>query len=220
MNVDIKRLLATLAFCGIARTLQAGSATWKANPVDNQRNECVDDWNPTSLRDVPAIRSGHTAVWTGSKMIVWGGYGGASPHDLNTGGQYDPNTDNWIDTSTINAPEARNFHTAIWTGSEMIVWGGAVFDGSSSRYLNSGGRYNPATGQLDDHQHPQCAQSQARSHRVWTGSEMIIWGGQDSNRQFNTGARYDPATDSWTPTKQGPTHLPRDRHRACGPATK
>ena len=209
MNVDIERLMATLAFLGIASTLQAGSATWKANPVDNQRKECVDDWNPTSLRDVPAIRSDHTAVWTGSKMIVWGGYGGASPHDLNTGGQYDPNTDNWIDTSTINAPEARNFHTAIWTGSEMIVWGGAVFDGSSSRYLNSGGRYNPATDSWTTTSTLNAPSPRHGHTAVWTGSEMIVWGGQDSNRQFNTGARYDPATDSWTPTNR--TNAPTAR---------
>ena len=34
-------------------------------------------------------------------------------------------TDNtWTATSTTNAPAARFRHTAVWTGSEMIVWGG------------------------------------------------------------------------------------------------
>src|SRR6476659_3550018 len=34
-------------------------------------------------------------------------------------------TDNtWTPTSTTNAPEARTEHTAVWTGSEIIVWGG------------------------------------------------------------------------------------------------
>src|SRR5438046_4193348 len=32
--------------------------------------------------------------------------------------------DTWAATSVINAPLARIEHTAIWTGSEMIVWGG------------------------------------------------------------------------------------------------
>src|SRR5439155_20741748 len=41
---------------------------------------------------------------------------------------------------TTNAPSARDLHTAVWTGSEMIVWGG-----SNSNYLNTGGRYNPST---------------------------------------------------------------------------
>ena len=43
---------------------------------------------------------------------------------LNTGGRYNPGTDSWTATSTTNAPDARDSHTAVWTGSEMIVWGG------------------------------------------------------------------------------------------------
>ena len=65
----------------------------------------------------------HTAVWTGSEMIVWGGQIIAS-RLLNTGGRYDPSTDSWTATSTTNAPAARQAHTAVWTGSQMIVWGG------------------------------------------------------------------------------------------------
>ena len=60
---------------------------------------------------------------------------------LNTGGRYNPSTDSWTATSTTNAPAARYLHTAVWTGSEMIVWGGRrLRDG-----LNTGGRYNPGT---------------------------------------------------------------------------
>ena len=54
-------------------------------------------------------------------MIVWGGDG---TRLLNTGGRYNPSTDSWTATSTTNAPGARSSHTAVWTGSEMIVWGG------------------------------------------------------------------------------------------------
>ena len=57
-------------------------------------------------------------------MIVWGGY--ASDATGNTGGRYNPSTDSWTATSTANAPDARLYHTAVWTGSEMIVWGGYV----------------------------------------------------------------------------------------------
>src|SRR5262245_16899851 len=32
---------------------------------------------------------------------------------------------------------------------------------------------------------------------VWTGAEMIVWGGFSGLTRFNTGSRYDPATDSW-----------------------
>src|SRR5437660_12103365 len=54
-----------------------------------------------------------------SLRIVWGGccY-------LNTGGRYNPGMDSWTATTTTNAPTGRDLHTAVWTESEMIVWGG------------------------------------------------------------------------------------------------
>ena len=57
-------------------------------------------------------------------MIVWGGSYGSPT--FNTGGRYNPSTDSWTATSTINAPMPEYAHTAVWTGSEMIVWGGIV----------------------------------------------------------------------------------------------
>ena len=54
-------------------------------------------------------------------MIVWGGMAMTA---FNTGGRYNPGTDSWTATSTTNAPTGRYNHTAVWTGSEMIVWGG------------------------------------------------------------------------------------------------
>jgi hypothetical protein len=33
---------------------------------------------------------------------------------------------------------------------------------------------------------------------VWTGREMIIWGGGSGGPHLNTGGRYNPATDTWT----------------------
>src|SRR4029434_5360534 len=86
----------------------------------------TDSWPATSTTRADP-RTGHTAVWTGSEMIVWGG--GGSSGQLDTGARYDPGTDSWPATSTTNAPSGRGGHKAVWTGSEMIVWGGS--DGPS-----------------------------------------------------------------------------------------
>ncbi len=84
-------------------------------------NGCVDDtWTATSTTNAPTARVGHTAVWTGTEMIVWGG-GASGPTYLNTGGRYNPTTDSWTATSATNAPNARASHTAVWTGTEMSV---------------------------------------------------------------------------------------------------
>ena len=66
-------------------------------------------------------------------MIVWGG-AGASGY-LNTGGRYNASTDIWTATSTANAPSARTVYSPVWTGSEMIVWGGYFFDGNGNQTI-------------------------------------------------------------------------------------
>jgi len=94
----------------------------------------TDSWRPMSVLGAPLGRTLHTAVWTGSEMIIWGGNDNA--HFLATGGQYDPVADAWTPTSTQGAPSERIHHTAVWTGKMMMVWGGRV-----GRPLATGGRY-------------------------------------------------------------------------------
>ncbi len=74
-------------------------------------------------------------------MLVWGGFGGLTWETVyNSGGRYDPVTDAWSSISVIGAPTGSYAHTAVWTGTEMIVWGGSNVDHCA---LNSGGRYSP-----------------------------------------------------------------------------
>ena len=78
-----------------------------------------------STAAAPAARSDHTAVWTGSEMLVWGGNGSVGSSGLlNDGGRYYPTDDTWTAIPTNRAPAGRYLHTVVWTGTEMIVWGG------------------------------------------------------------------------------------------------
>jgi len=63
-------------------------------------------WLATTTTSAPSARVWETAIWTGTKMVIWGGYGNGG--ETNTGGQYDPVTDSWTTTSTgANVPTAR-----------------------------------------------------------------------------------------------------------------
>ena len=127
-------------------------------------------------------------------MIVWGGFfADTSTHYVNTGGKYNPFTDSWVATSTANAPSARSFHTAIWTGGEMIIWGGSFFNGTDNHYFNTGGRYNPYDGQLASTSIVGAPSERSDQAAVWTGSEMIIWGGFFFDNDFHflkSGGKY------------------------------
>ena len=73
-------------------------------------------------------------------MVVWGGRLDGPLTYYNDGAQYDPAEDAWRPTGTENAPAARTQHTAAWTGSEMLVFGG--YNGTS--YFDSLHAYTPA----------------------------------------------------------------------------
>jgi N-acetylneuraminic acid mutarotase len=104
-------------------------------------NPIADSWTASSTVNAPSPRDYHTAVWTGREMIVWGGELITQPVSFDTGGRYDPGTDNWRATDVTNGPHARNDHTAVWTGEKMIVWGGSYWLGGNRVYLNTGGTY-------------------------------------------------------------------------------
>ena len=65
------------------------------------------------------------SVWTGRVMLVWGADERAPDPSLATaiGAAYDPQSDQW--TLLPKTPGATGFgQTAVWTGRNMLVWGG------------------------------------------------------------------------------------------------
>ena len=139
-------------------------------------------------------------------MIVWGGQIPLPGFNTNTGGRYNPNTDSWTATTTVNAPSERARQGAVWTGNEMIVWGGDFYD-HGYHDLNTGGRYNPSTDSWTATTTVNAPHARGGPTAVWTGTEMIVWGGYYHNINYNyltlplnTGGRYNPDTNSWTAT--------------------
>jgi hypothetical protein len=159
-------------------------------------NPVTDSWTATSIINAPTAREFSTTVWSNREMIVWGGHD-STGHILNTGGRYNPLMDSW--TATAMPPHAlpgRYLHTAVWAGSEMIIW-----DGYNLGDLDSGGRYNPITDSWTATTTTNAPNDRYQHTAVWTGSEMIVWAGFDHGvGDLNTGGRYNPRTDSWTAT--------------------
>ena len=85
-------------------------------------------WTPLSKTNAPSARAGHTAVWDGTGMIVWGGF---ARGPLPDGARYDPAADRWSPLTTAAAPAARSEHAAVWTPDGMFIWGGF-----NSNFLN------------------------------------------------------------------------------------
>ena len=137
-------------------------------------------------------------------MIVWGSGAEWSR-------RYNPVSDSWTPMSAVGAPYSGVWSTVVWTGTEMIVWGGLVNDS-----VNTGGRYNPASDTWTATSTLGAPLGRFGHSAVWTGSRMIVWGGvfQDGNIYLGDGGAYDPETDTWAPISGAGAPSPRARHTA------
>ena len=149
-------------------------------------------WLPMNLDGAPAGCLEPARVWTGYELLVWGG-GNSEPGEpsdekgANTGAAYNPETDSWRPISNVGAPSGRFNPASIWTGEEMIVYGGNA--GVDAR------AYNPTTDRWRSLNLLGAPGLHTRGDAVWTGSEMILWGHSDCD----VGGRYDLASDTWQP---------------------
>ena len=194
------------------RTMAAQSDGYSLPDIPNV-SDCNDAWAATSTTGAPSGRTFASSVWTGTEMIVWGGVNFNTHTYFNTGGRYNPTTDAWTATSTPGAPSGRYYHSAVWTGSLMVIWGGNDISGA---YLNSGGKYSPTTNTWATTSSTNAPTGRFRHAAIWSGTEMIVWGGwnQISHINFGDGGKYNPSTDIWTATSNTSAPAARFAHTA------
>jgi len=118
---------------------------------------------------------------------------------------------------------ARDGPSGVWTGSEMIVWGGTILESEGPgavvfAHTSDGAAFDPTTRRW---RRLAAAPIQPRSMHfaAWSGSEMLIWGGYggDRWRPLLDGGRYDPLADSWREIPPAP--LPDSPRGAWARAT-
>lgn len=136
--------------------------------------------------ETPSRRTLHSAVWTGSRMIVWGGSTVVDFRQTvptNTGAVYDPGTDTWQAMSTdCGVPSERSWFQAVWTGTELLIW-----SEQNSRPTLSGARYNPTSNSWQRISLANAPTATAYETMVWTGASALLY--QADTRQ---GFRYQP----------------------------
>lgn len=84
----------------------------------------------------------------------------------------------WIDGSNTNAPTPITEHSGIWSGSEFIIFGGAI---SLTINSNVGGRYDPSSDTWTSTSTFNSPSARKQHTAIWTDNEMIVWGGVNSN---------------------------------------
>jgi hypothetical protein len=153
----------------------------------------TDRWRRVSAAPIRG-RFGHSAVWTGERMLIWGGADLRGP--FSDGAAYDPETERWTLLSV--APlSPRSDQVAAWTGDELIIWGGITADGMAA----DGAAYGPT----DDTWRklaPSPISDYSASGAVWTGAELIVLASREIGPLV--AAAYAPASDTWRSLLQAP----------------
>jgi hypothetical protein len=92
----------------------------------------AEGWR-TMAGEPPAGREGSVAVWTGTELLAFtqnpDRYSWPRPPGL--GFRYNPVDNRWASLPNAGAPDNRVSPLAFWTGSEMLVWGGATATGAA-----------------------------------------------------------------------------------------
>ncbi|MEY2554226.1 MAG: hypothetical protein QOC57_2086, partial [Ilumatobacteraceae bacterium] len=175
------------------------------------------------------------AVWTGSRVVIWGGIDDQG-RGLQDGALFDPSSGEWTEIADAPAGVSGSGSAAVWTGKEVLVWGGPA--GSK------GAAFDPTTGQwrllpdapiasrpIDSATWTETEMvvwsdgdgaaynpvigkwrviapsplQPAQPRGVWTGSDVVFLGGANTGA-LSESAAYHPVTDSWQPLAPGPQH--------------
>ncbi len=95
---------------------------------------------------------------------------------------------------------ARDGQASVWTGRELLVWGGAAPRGAGVAGLSDGAAYNPST-RTWSRLPPSPLAPRLGAATVWMGKQAMVWGGERNNEPsghaFADGATYDPTTGTW-----------------------
>ena len=168
----------------LAEGFSPTETAFRLPPLRSSSEPCEDD---TWMTDAILERHGHVAVWTGAEVLVWGGDYDSQWLPLNDGFRYRPATGEILPLADGlgNRCSAKGF----WTGTEMLVVGcgavGARYDAAADTWSPMGWG-PPDSARVDE-------------TVVWTGSELLMWGGRTGAGHLATGGRYDPVLDAWTP---------------------
>ena len=159
----------------------------------------------SKLPAAPIIGREYAATgWTGRQMLVWGGQTGPYRERLlGDGAAYTPATNRWsvLPASPLNA---RTGMASAWTGRELFVWGGYDRIGPKSasfRAASDGAVYSPAANTWRKLP-PAPLSPRVYASAVWTGSEVVLIGGQPAVvGAQRTGrveaAAWNQSTDTW-----------------------
>jgi hypothetical protein len=178
-------------------TSSTPSRSMSASGTSPARTQAVArGWVPLPAAPVPGLTT-VTGVWDGKELLIVGEATStrSDSAEVRTGyaAAYDPVRRSWRRLATPSGARQSVEGTphAVWTGSEMLVWGGNFADAyrpATNRWRRLPIPHNPADVYLPDGN---------GSAMVWTGTSLVMYGGGCCGGALAAAASFTPVTDRW-----------------------
>ncbi len=166
-------------------------------------NPATNTWRDVATDGRPSARAGFHAYWIGAEVLVYGGEDGGTIRQ--SGGLFNPATDTWRAVPT--RPTAALHDASIWTGSQLVVWGGsgsgcAGAIGTGSAFVPGGAWSSISMSGAPSGRWfttiPNCPAEAWQTVAMGATQEMFVWGGHTGPTTYsNTGARYQRIANAW-----------------------
>jgi hypothetical protein len=188
-------LLAVFALAAAAAAILVGAgfvggSGSASKPAPMPKPPLTGPWR--YMADAPQpIAAGRTSVWTGTEMIVAGtnpGPDGTFVHSTEVAEAYDSASNTWRVLATPPATQSFCRRDAVWTGSEMLVWGCSLL------------AFDPLRNEWRRLPDPPTRHGIV----AWTGHELIGWGGGCCGDVSDDGSAYNPQTNTWRKLARAP----------------
>jgi N-acetylneuraminic acid mutarotase len=156
-----------------------------------------NSWHTISTSNLTAVNNPQS-VWIGSQAFVFSGetFTIGYSYFANKSFLYNPVSDTWQETAPFPLTARYNVQI-VWTGTEVIVWGGRDL---TSNIFNDGAKYNPATNSWAIMTSANLPGKRFNAAAAWSGTEMLIWGGYNAlagTANLDSVFKYNPVTDAW-----------------------
>ena len=168
-------------------------------------NPATNTWR--RIAPLPKPRSSAYVVWDGHEVLVAGGCGhlgaGREPSDARPGRLRLHPGHQPLAPAAADGVRPHQRHRRAWSGEQLLLWGGQTAvdprGGNRAAVPPHGLAYNPGKEPLVAAPAGAGPMGRVSPTAVWTGRELIVWGGYRpdlawAHRGLADGAAFRPAT--------------------------
>jgi N-acetylneuraminic acid mutarotase len=197
-NTPSARVLASAVWTGNVVVVWGGGSAMGSTDYNTggRYDPSSNSWQAMSTSSAPSPRRAPRAIWTGSRVLVWGGYESPSK-PASDAYLYDPVNDSWAQASNNGQPNPPLLGSAFgWSGTDVFVYGGRPNGMGDTDQAWAHSAPNNAWRSL-----PPGPPDRYDAFGGWDGTYFIAWGGRSASPGsplLPDGERYNPASNSWS----------------------